>query len=100
TRARVIATYVDNGGILSDTLYVFRLDKLLQQWNAAELKWPTQSAKGSRGPAPCQGGSIIRIAQSNHFIYLDGHVTPSAACTLVITQELQYYDTVYGWVVG
>lgn len=99
-RARVIATYVDDGGRFSNTLYVFRFDKLLQSWNAAELKWPTQSANGSLGSAPCQGGSIVRIEQANNFIYLDGHITPSASCTLVVTQELQYYDTVYGWVVG
>jgi hypothetical protein len=98
-QARTIATYVYDGH-LSETLYVFRFDKLLKKWNAAELKWPQHSHGGISGPSVCQGGAIVNIEWSAHFIYLDGHINPSASCTMVLTKELKVSDTIYGWVVG
>jgi hypothetical protein len=85
--ARIVATYVDEGGYLSETLYVFRFDKSGRRWSAAELR-------------PHCGGAITGIDYSKNFIYLKGHINPSACCTVVLTKDLKVHDEVHGWVVG
>jgi hypothetical protein len=89
--ARVIATYVSGADSPADVLYVFRLDRDDGKWRAVELRWPADPDRY------CQGGSIVEITQSQHFVFLDGHRTPSASCTMVLTNDLAFHDTVWGW---
>jgi hypothetical protein len=91
---RIVATYVLEGNRESDRLYVFRQAKPQGSWRAAEVRWPESS------DTSCQGGSIIKIRAVNGFLYLDGHVTPSASCTMVLTESLTLHDTLLGWPVA
>ncbi|HEY2293624.1 MAG TPA: hypothetical protein VGM86_23205 [Thermoanaerobaculia bacterium] len=88
---RIIATYVAEGGLLGDRVYVFRLAKPQGTWRAAEVRWPEKPETG------CQGGSILKIRSVKGFLYLDGHINPSASCTMVLTDNLKLHDTFYGW---
>src|SRR5436305_8944314 len=77
--SRIIATYVAEGHFLGDRVYVFRLAKPQGTWRAAEVRWPEIS------DTSCQGGSILAIRAVKGFLYLDGHINPSASCTMVLT---------------
>jgi hypothetical protein len=91
---RVVATYVVEGNRESDRLYVFRRAKPQGNWKSAEVRWPESS------DTSCRGGSITDIAAANGFLYLTGHINPSAACTMVLTEKLALQDTLYGWPVA
>ena len=93
-KVRIVATYVAEGGILGDRVYVFRRAKPQGTWRAAEVRWPRDSRTA------CHGGSITRIVEAGGFLYLDGHLGPSSACTMVLTRELALYDTWPGWTVA
>jgi hypothetical protein len=79
----------------SDCLYVLHRPKGKKRWRAAEVCWPPESSETA-----CQGGSILAIDAVKGFLYLDGHINPSASCTMVLTDKLTLHDTFYGWVVG
>ncbi len=98
--SRIVATYVQEGNssILGEYFYVYRFDKRSGKWAANELKWPDLSQDGK--VKSCQGGSLTRIDGADNFIYLDGHINPSASCTMVVTRDLKFHGTFYGWVVG
>jgi hypothetical protein len=93
TDARIVATYVDSGSIFDD-LYVFRRDKTQGSWRVAEVHWPGDSETA------CRGGSITRLIAANGYIYLAGHINPSAECTMVLTEKLELQGTLYGWPVA
>ncbi len=92
---RIVATYVEEGDRRSeDRLFVFRRAKAQGTWISAEVRWPAGSEEA------CGGRSITEIDVVHGFIYLTAHLTPSAECTLVLTEELQPRDTLYGWPVA
>jgi hypothetical protein len=101
--SRIIATYVQEGNssALGDEFYLFRLDKRSGRWTATELRWPDLEISRTDGRVKsCHGGSLTRIDASDNFIYIDGHINPSASCTMVVTQDLKFHGTFHGWVVG
>jgi hypothetical protein len=96
-RERLMATYViEPSGLLPDYFYLFRFDKQNRQWQSSRLKWPAWEY-GGNSPHQCTGGSILQILASPHFFYLNGHINPSACCTMVISKDLKFHDTFYGW---
>jgi hypothetical protein len=101
--ARFVATYVQEGdsSVLPDEFYLFRLDRQSGIWSTGVLKWPEPELGGTDGRVKsCQGGSLMRVDASDNFIYVDGHITPSASCTMVVTRDLKFHGTFAGWVVG
>ena len=101
--SRIIATYVqrDHSSNLGDDFYLFRLDKRSRRWSASELRWPDLETSQTDGRVKsCHGGSFSGIDRSDNFIYLDGHITPSASCTMIVTRDLRFHGTFAGWVVG
>jgi hypothetical protein len=90
-KVRIVATYVAEERILGDRVYVFRRAKPAGTWRTAEVRWPRDS------PTACHGGSITRIVEAGGFLYLDGHLGPSSACTMVLDRKLALYDTWPGW---
>jgi hypothetical protein len=91
---RIVATYAVEGHLLDDHLYVFRLAKARGTWSGAEVRWPKSSK------TDCTGGSITRIVEANGYIYLAGHLNPSAECTMVLTKSLALSATLDGWPVA
>jgi hypothetical protein len=100
--SKIVATYVQaaNSTTLDDEFYVFRLDKRSSRWSGTKLNWPELETTRTDGRVKsCHGGSFVRIDASENFIYLDGHINPSASCTMVVTRDLKFHSTFYGWVV-
>jgi hypothetical protein len=96
-QSRVIATYAEEAESLSDSFYLFLLSKPQGRWSAVRLRWPDLTIDKKS----CTGGSILSIAESKGFIFLQGHFNPSASCTMIVTRkELQFYDTFFGAVVA
>jgi hypothetical protein len=91
---RIVATYVEEGDRPGDRLFVFRRAKAQGSWRAAEVRWPAGSEDA------CGGRSITEINVVHGYIYLTAHLTPSADCTLVLTEDLEPRDTLYGWPVA
>jgi hypothetical protein len=101
--SKIIATYVQTAGstTLDNSFYLFRLDKPNGRWSGTKLHWPEFETAATDGRVKsCQGGSFGQIVTSGDFIYLDGHVSPSASCTMVTTRDLTVRGTFYGWIVG
>jgi hypothetical protein len=89
----------------SEYFYAFRQDKKSGRWTAARLTWPALKIdRKSNQIIPrveaCRGGAITRIDHAAEFIYIHGHINPSAGCTMVVTRDLKFHDTFYGWTVG
>lgn len=87
----VIGYYPDDGnGRLGDSLHIDLLQKRSGHWLSKEIQRDeTQGA--------IFGGSVLEIRRSGGFLYIRTHVNPSAAYTLVLTGDLQYHSSVYGW---
>lgn len=101
--SRILAAQVLQPGASTpdDFFYAFRLDKKSHSWTGAKLGWPVLDPDKFVDPAEsCQGGAITRIDQTDRYIYFNGHINPSAGCTMVVTRDLEFQGTFYGWVVG
>ncbi len=101
--SRILATHVllPGASTLDEFFYAFRFDKKSNNWTGARLDWPVRNPDKLVNPAEsCQGGTITRIDQMDRYIYLEGHINPSASCTMVVTRDLEFQGTFYGGVVG
>jgi hypothetical protein len=89
---RIFAYYANprNAESLSKTFYLFR--KLKSGWIGGKMQWPEPSENGS---FECEGGSISVSAQGSYLI-VDGHLTPSAGCLLVLNAQLKPLRSFYG----
>lgn len=90
----LIAYYPDDGsGRLGDTLWLALLRKPERTWMRRQLR------RDSDGSVTF-GGSVLGIIRVGGFLYLNTHVNPSASFTLVLDADLNYRDSIYGWLVG
>lgn len=89
----VLVPYVEVATGLSDTFYLFRIDKSGGNWSTAMLQWPASSGDD------CPGGSILKIAESKNHIYPEAHITPPASCAMIINRkDLKFHDACPGWI--
>lgn len=91
---QIIVTYATADHHQDDHLYVFRRTRGQGSWRVAEVRWPELS------DTACQADSITDIAAASGYVYLTGHINPSAECTMVLTEKLELQDTLYGWPVA
>lgn len=79
-----IAYYWDDGsGLVPEILRVRTYDKRARRWDYAEFKG--------------NFGSILRLHRGGHWWYVSGHLSPSAAPTLVLSRNLRLVRTLNGW---
>ena len=79
-----IAYYWDDGsGLMPEILRVRTYDKRARRWNYAEFKG--------------NFGSILRLHHGGRWWYMSGHLSPSAAPTLVLSRDLRLVRTLKGW---
>ena len=89
---RIFAYYAipRNADSLSKTFYLFR--KLKSGWIGGKMQWPEPS---ENSPFECEGGGISVSAQGGYLV-VDGHLTPSAGCLLVLNAQLKPLRSFYG----
>ena len=75
--------WYDGSAWLPNLLRVRTYDKRAKRWESAELEGTF--------------GSILRIHRGGNWWYVSGHLSPSAAPTLVLTRDLQLVRTLKGW---
>jgi hypothetical protein len=79
-----IAYYRDDGsGLLPEILRVRTYDKRTGRWEYAEFNG--------------NFGSILRLHRGGAWWYVSGHLSPSAAPTLVLSRNLRLVRTLNGW---
>jgi hypothetical protein len=72
----------DGSNRLPEILHVRTYDKRARQWQQAELKG--------------EFGSILRLDRGGRWWYVSGHLSPSAAPTLVLSDDLRLVRTLKG----
>ncbi len=88
-----VAYYLaSNSGALSGALFVDRYDRTLRQWRSAAL--PPEKVQA--GPSDCAGPTESLKAIADSFV-LQTRLDPGAACTLVLSQDLELRAAFYGW---
>jgi hypothetical protein len=94
----VIAYYVDDGsGLLNPPLFLERFDRKHTEWKSASL--PEAHAK-SEGLDDICYGSVLRITASGGRFFLETHINPSAGCVLVLSYDLKFQTSLFGWLLG
>lgn len=84
---RTLAAAIDDDGSLLVLLFT---SSAAQRWRMAELRWPADG---------CRGGSIDGLYETDAFYFIEGHVNPSAACTLVASKrDLSVRGVFDGWI--
>jgi hypothetical protein len=93
--AFVIAYFVaEESNRLDARLFVHRYDKRQQKWTSASL--PEAPAAGVDMNVPCLG-SVLSITEFQGLYLLNTHLNPSAGCILILTRDLQWKTSLYGW---
>lgn len=94
----VIAYYIDDGSnALRPPLYIDRYDRKLQKWESVALG--QAHSKSSDIDVNCLG-SVLSISALGDRLLLDTHLSPSAGCALILSQNLKVEAGVYGWYLG
>jgi len=94
----VIAYYVNDGsGLLKQQLYLDRYERKTGKWQSAALG---DAKTESRNMDVNCLGSVLNITSFGARLFLDTHLTPSAGCVLVLSQDLRFQAGLYGWLVG
>jgi len=97
----VIGYYKEDGsGALHPPLLFLRYDKPNASWKTGALL----NLNGSLGnslpsgkPGMECGGSLLSIASTGEFFFVDTHANPSAGCLLVLTKDLHIQKALSGW---
>jgi len=97
--AEFVITYfvAEDSGNLDAPLFVHRYDKRQQTWTSVKL--PEAPAQAQDMNVPCMG-SVLAIHRFQGFYLLDTHLNPSAGCVLILTKELKWKTSLYGWFLG
>jgi hypothetical protein len=94
----LIAYYVDDGtSRLNPPIFLERLDRKTGKWQSAKLGDP--SVKVQDMDVNCLG-SVLSVTSFGGRFFLDTHLSPSAGCVLILSQELKLQASLYGWIVG
>jgi hypothetical protein len=94
----VIAYYVDDGtSRLNAPIFLERLDRKTGKWQSAKLGDPAVKVRDM--DVNCMG-SVLSVRTLGGRIFLDTHLSPSAGCVLVLSQDLKVQASLYGWIVG
>jgi hypothetical protein len=94
----VIAYYVDDGtSRLNPPIFLERLDRKTGKWQSAKLGDP--AVKVQDMDVNCMG-SVLSVRTLGGRIFLDTHLSPSAGCVLILSQDLKVQASLYGWIVG
>lgn len=88
-----IAYYFDDAsGTLRPPLNVLRFDRSIDEWRGTTID---ESALGAEN-RHCFGSAVAGYA-TRQAIYFTTHITPSASCTLIFSEELNFETALYGW---
>ena len=88
-----IAYYVLGGGAAFEgPLLVDRYDRKSRQWRSASFSRDRLMARGS----DC-AGSVTSLAAAADEYVITTEMSPSAACTLVLSGNLEFRAALYGW---
>jgi hypothetical protein len=94
----VIAYYVDDStSRLNAPIFLERLDRQIGKWQSTRLGDPAVKVKDM--DVNCMG-SVLSVRTLGGRIFLDTHLSPSAGCVLILSQDLKVQASLYGWVVG
>jgi len=93
--AYLIAYFVaEESNTLDAPLFVHRYDKHEKTWASSAL--PEAPAAAQDLDVPCLG-SVLSITEFQGLYLLDTHLNPSAGCILILTNDLKWKTSLYGW---
>jgi hypothetical protein len=101
----LLAYYDDDGSeILPPILHVIRYDGRTGELLRKDLQGVDEPFRGFDGvmvhiSSNCMG-SALAISESNGFITIDTHVSPSAGCILILKPDLSFSAGLSGWVLA
>jgi hypothetical protein len=94
----VIAYYVEDGtSRLNTPIFLERLDRKTGKWQSARLGDPAVKVKDM--DVNCMG-SVLSVRTLGDRILLDTHLSPSAGCVLILSEDLKVQASLYGWIVA
>lgn len=89
-----IAFYWDDGsGSLGDQLELLLVDRMSSETRTATLRYD----KLISDQPNFRTGSITRVMASPNFLFLGGHLSPSAGNVLVLAKDLSFQAALKGW---
>jgi len=92
-RTRTLAAAVGRDDQRRPSFVVFVNDAPGTRWRTAQLAWPAGG--------PCDGGALVGLSASAHFLFLEAHINPSASCTMVVAKrDLSMRGEIAGWIVA
>ncbi|MCA9402285.1 MAG: hypothetical protein KC897_00765 [Candidatus Omnitrophica bacterium] len=86
--------YPKDPDFLEDTLRILYIDLPARQVTRKEILLPVKLSAYE----PTYLGSVLEVRKIGPRFYLKGHLNPSASPTLVLTEELDVWDVLPGWV--
>jgi len=103
----VVSWYAEHGELLDPPLFFTRYDRHTKQMERAELTGNSApDTKSFREPVALKElpesclGSLDSIERAGKVLLVRTHVSPSAACTIVLGARVALRHSIYGWVVG
>lgn len=94
----VIAYYISDGTeTLNPPIYIDAYDRETQKWKSGTIE--SADAKREGADNECFG-SVLSISALPAGYALETHINPSAGCELILSRELEFKTSLYGWIVG
>jgi hypothetical protein len=99
----VLAYFDDDGsGLLHEPLHVLRYASHQSRLQRLDIRGEINEIDlgGASKPSSNCMGSVLRILQTDKKIFIETHINPSAACTLVLDTNLKLNGNFFGWILG